>query len=326
MNKILEVKFGSHLYGTSTENSDLDLKGIYLPTAREIILHKYQKTNSTTRPKREFERNTKDDVDIEIFSLDRYLQLLIEGQTVALDILFAPLGMCQTASPDIWIFSHIYQNRFQLLNKNVNAFVGYARQQAAKYGQKGFRVHALRETLEMLSCFADHSRLSDLGMDFFTRWIAETGNEHIEILYCRGPNGEQTPHLDVCGKKYPLHGTVKYVKAQVQRRFDEYGKRALLAEQNEGVDWKALSHAVRVNCEAQELLETGQITFPRPERDLLLKIKKGEMPYKQVAEVIENGLEQLTVSQSNSILREEPNVQWAEDFLYEIYSNIVKRS
>lgn len=38
MNKILEMKFGSHLYGTNTPNSDLDYKAIYLPTAREIIL------------------------------------------------------------------------------------------------------------------------------------------------------------------------------------------------------------------------------------------------------------------------------------------------
>jgi predicted nucleotidyltransferase len=46
MNKILEIKFGSALYGTSTPNSDLDLKGIYLPTAKEICLNSYKRTTS----------------------------------------------------------------------------------------------------------------------------------------------------------------------------------------------------------------------------------------------------------------------------------------
>ena len=31
-NIIVLMKFGSHLYGTNTENSDTDLKGIYMPT------------------------------------------------------------------------------------------------------------------------------------------------------------------------------------------------------------------------------------------------------------------------------------------------------
>lgn len=32
-----EIKFGSHLYGTDTPTSDLDLKGIYLPTGRNPV-------------------------------------------------------------------------------------------------------------------------------------------------------------------------------------------------------------------------------------------------------------------------------------------------
>lgn len=59
MNKILEMKFGSHLYGTNTENSDMDFKGIYLPTAREIVLGTYKKTICSSRPKGLCERNTK---------------------------------------------------------------------------------------------------------------------------------------------------------------------------------------------------------------------------------------------------------------------------
>jgi hypothetical protein len=324
MNKILEIKFGSHLYGTDTPSSDLDFKGIYLPTAKEICLGTYKKTISTTRPKQTGERNTKDDVDIEIFSLDRYLSLLIDGQTVALDMLFAPLSMYTYMDSKYGhLLSTIYNYRFELLNKNVNAFVGYARQQAAKYGQKGFRVHALRIVLEFLSQKFPVSKVGDFEADWK---VICSQNEHVKIVQCKGPNGTMAPHLDVCDKKIPFHATVKYALAHVQRRFDEYGKRALMAEKNEGIDWKALSHAVRVNGEAKELLETGQITFPRPEKELLLKIKKGELPYSHVANIIEEGLENLKESQSKSVLAEKPNVEWAEEFIYGIYSKIVKES
>jgi predicted nucleotidyltransferase len=40
MDLIVEMRFGSHLYGTDTPESDLDLKGVYLPEARDILLRR----------------------------------------------------------------------------------------------------------------------------------------------------------------------------------------------------------------------------------------------------------------------------------------------
>ena len=36
MDFIVKMKFGSHLYGTATAQSDVDLKGVFLPT-REVL-------------------------------------------------------------------------------------------------------------------------------------------------------------------------------------------------------------------------------------------------------------------------------------------------
>lgn len=325
MNKIFEVKFGSHLYGTNTENSDLDFKGIYLPTAKEIVLGNYKKTITTTRPKQEFERNTKDDVDIEIFSLDRFLDLLVQGQTVALDLLFAPpINTVYINDTGTGVMCDIDSNRHELLNKNVNAFVGYAKQQAAKYGQKGFRIDALRKILFLLNAWKDQAeRVGDCDLE---HWVPSCGNEHIKIEYLKSPRGIEEPYLNICDKKIAFHSTIKYALEHLQKRFDEYGKRALMAEKNEGIDWKALSHAVRVNSEAKELLTTGFITFPRPDKDLLLAIKLGKMNYKEVAALIEQGLEDLKEASANSKLREVPNKEWADNFVYKIYSKIVKEN
>lgn len=324
MNKILEIIFGSHLYGVSTPTSDLDLKAIYLPTAKEVILNNYKKTITTVRPKQPFERNTKDDVDIEIFSLDRYLHLLMEGQTLSLDFLFHTPDMITHKTKDYWIFEYIFNNREKFLSKDVTAFIGYAKNQAAKYGLKGFRVHALRTTLEFLKSYED--KVDIVGDCDLHSWVLSLNNEHIKIVECKGAHGKMEPHLEVCGKKTPFHARIGFAIKQIQRRFDEYGQRALMAENNEGCDYKALSHAVRVNSEAKELLLTGKITFPRPDRELLLRIKKGEIHYKEVAEIIENGLEELKECQKISILRDKPDVEFAEDFIFEVYSNIVKKT
>lgn len=322
MNKIIEIKFGSHLYGTNTENSDLDFKGIYLPTAEEIILGKIRKTIATSRPKAVNERNNKNDVDIEIVSLDRFMTLLLQGQTMALDMLFAPDTSLTFATDEgRSLMSQIYLHRTKILNRNVNAFVGYARQQAAKYGVKGFRVAAMREILEYLDGINDRMKLGDLISN-----VAIPKNEFTSIVHIPGKESIPEPHLEVCNRKVPYHATVKYAKQVYQRIFDEYGQRALKAEKNEGVDWKALSHAVRVNAEAVELLKTGNITFPRPERELLLKIKLGQMDYTDVAEIITAGLEELQDAQAVSFLPDKPDQEWAERFIYDVYSSIVREA
>lgn len=327
LNRIIEIKFGSHLYGCDTPNSDLDLKGIYLPTAKEIVLGNHKRTINKSRPKAEFERNNKDDVDIEMFSLDQFLKLLLEGQTMALDMLFSPSGMWTYKNDTtIHLFQDLKLNREKLLNRKLNAFVGYARQQASKYGQKGFRVHAYRATLDMLKSHPNElERISVLGLDRIASWIMETKNANIKLVEL-GIEGRMLMHIDVCGKYIPLTTTFKHTKHWLQKYFDEYGQRALMAERNEGVDWKALSHAVRVNCEASELLRTSQITFPRPERELLLQIKTGQVPYKRVAEIIENGLEELQAAEQQSILADAPDYIWANNWLYDVYSHIVRES
>lgn len=336
MNKILELKFGSHLYGTDTPKSDLDFKGIYLPTAKEIVLGTYKKTIQKSRPKANCERNNKDDIDIEIFSLDRYLELLMEGQTVALDILFAPessytenstaLGMEQTR----WI----RMNKERLLTRNVNAFICYAKQQAAKYGIKGSRMDALTRTSEFLNGLHErgpHKKLIEYESEI-RLLVSDSCNlislekyPLIEIVMLKGPKGDMNePHLKVNGRSIPFHASVKYAKEIIGKMLEGYGLRAKKAYLDGGKDYKALSHAVRVNGEALELLSTGHITFPRPDRELLLKIKLGQLPYEQVAELIEQGLADVCAARERSTLRDKPDKEWADNFIYEVYSNIVK--
>lgn len=333
LNKIVEIKFGSHLYGTDTPESDLDLKGIYIPTSREIILQSYNPTVSIHRTKGEGERNTKEDVDREFFSIDRYLSLFMEGQTVALDMLFATKDFYVSENDPDGLFKEIFRNRERLITKNVTAFVGYAKQQAAKYGIKGSRMDALKRTVEFLSPLPLNARLGDYSKEVFLlieqckEFISLEKTPLVEVLDLPASHtaGATIQYLHVCGRKIAFTSTIKLARDCFEKILAEYGARAKKANLDGGIDWKALSHAVRVNTEAKELLLTSFITFPRPDREFLLKIKKGELAYEFVAETIESGLAELYDAHKISTLPDGPDREWANDFIFDVYSKEVKK-
>jgi hypothetical protein len=316
MKLIFRCKFGSHLYGTNTENSDLDYKSVFIPEPRDLILQKAPKTISTSTKAGSVNKNTADDVDDESFSVQQYIKLLLEGQTGALDMLFCPDDLIIHKTLE-WDLIKLSKDKF--LHSGTSAFVGYTKQQAAKYGVKGFRVSALRDILSYLKGFNDHACLDDV-----LRQYSIPENENIKIVKTQGKSGTEL-HLEVCNRKVPFGATVKYAKEVYQRIFDMYGERALKAEKNEGVDWKALSHAVRVANESIELLETGKITFPRPDKDLLLAIKKGQIPYKEVEKIIEEGLLKVEQAQKISKLPKEPDRKFSEELIFSLYKSEIEK-
>lgn len=99
----------------------------------------------------------------------------------------------------------------------------------------------------------------------------------------------------------------------------EYGNRALQAEKNEGVDWKALSHAVRVAREAIELYETGRIVFPLRCADHLLRIKRGGLPYQDVAAEVETLLADVEAATGRAQLPHAPRLDLMEEIVASAY-------
>ena len=92
MNLVIKMKFGSHLYGTNTETSDTDYKGVFLLTLEECLLNKIPKSCNLSTKKGEA-KNSSEDIDTEIYSLHKFINLAVEGETVAIDILHAPTNM-----------------------------------------------------------------------------------------------------------------------------------------------------------------------------------------------------------------------------------------
>ena len=246
------------------------------------------------------------------------IRLCSEGQSLAIDLLFTPKQFWREYDP---LWESLLIERPKLLCKKITAIVGYCRQQAAKYGIKGSRLASVRHALNVLRNYPSDSKLNEVAFDELKSELRS--DKYISFVYCRGPRSNEELHLEVCNRKVPMHAKFKYAIEVFQRIYDEYGHRALQAEKNEGIDWKALMHAVRIAEQAKELLETGVITFPRPERELLLKIRQGDVAYDRVAEMIENGLEDIEGLRQKSPLPEEVDAEYWDTWVVQVYGEYV---
>lgn len=325
MKNIVRIKFGSHLYGTTTPSSDIDYKSVYIPDAHDILLQRVRGSINSARKKAEKEKNLPGEVEEESYSLQRYLELASEGQTVALDILFAPdWAMVEPPSPE-WL--EIVANRDKLVTKKSAAFVGYCRQQANKYGIKGSRVAAARNALAILergvSSLGTTAKLGELAAEIDA---ANAESEHMSIDKIESPGGPPISHWNVCGRKLQFTATIKHGRDVIAKLVAEYGQRALQAESQQGVDWKALSHSVRVGTQAIELLSTGHVTFPLPNAKRVMEIKTGRIPYQEVSAEIEWLLEAVEAEAAKSTLPSVPNRQWIDDFVTRVYREAVCRA
>jgi RNA repair pathway DNA polymerase beta family len=314
---VVRIEFGSHLYGTNTPTSDLDYKSVYVPCASDILLQRVRGSKGHQPKREEGVKNTPDVVDDEAYSLQRYLGLLAEGQTVSIDMLFAPNPILSTS-----LWGEIRANKDRLLTKRSAAFVGYCRTQANKYGIKGSRVAAAKE-----------------AMDGFERWLRIHGpsakvfevlddtprilDEHTRILSKETTPGKFETYFECCNRMVGFKNTLKEAAGIYTRIYEEYGKRARLAQANEGIDWKALSHAVRVANEAVELLTTANVTFPLPNAAHILEIKKGLLSYDRVAEEIEDLLLDVETASAVSTLRDESDSEFIDGLVMSVYGKVV---
>lgn len=151
MTVLVEMQFGSHLYGTATPESDTDIKAVHLPDRRSILLQRVEKVITRKTKLDGTAKNSAADVDYESYVLQKYLALAAEGQTVALDMLFAPEWAWTSEPSPLWLT--VRANKDKLLTARYASFIGYCRTQANKYGIKGSRMGAARAVVDFLTPF-----------------------------------------------------------------------------------------------------------------------------------------------------------------------------
>lgn len=293
---LVRIQHGSHLYGTNTPSSDLDYKGVHIPSGRAILLGKPEDVIDRTIKLSDTIKNQAGDVDEQSYSLAKWLKMLHSGDTVGTEILFAPPEAIIEMDP-LWPI--IRAQAKGLLNRQVKGFVGYCQRQAAKYGVKGSRMAACKDILELLSKADQRAKMHEIAEDLHA--FCST-HEFSEIVPVEQANGTVLMHLDVVDRKIPFTNSVQQAREIYTKVYLNYGDRARSAMDNKGIDWKAMSHAVRVAGQALELLRHGTIAFPRPDAALLLQIKRGEVPFSDVGQMLEELVDALDTASATSIL------------------------
>jgi predicted nucleotidyltransferase len=113
-----------------------------------------------------------------------------------------------------------------------------------------------------------------------------------------------------------------FVDGQMKRLMGEgqgkHGQRPEL-EAEFGYDTKAGMHAVRLMGEGIELMQTGKVTFPRPNTRELISIRKGEMPLGYLQEKVRYLMQDLEQAYEASTLPAKPDRQRVSDLISQMY-------
>lgn len=271
------IKSGSKLYGTDSENSDTDYIGIFVPSRRSVLM-KQDPEHLVMTTGQANSKNTAEDTDVQLWSIYKFLNLVKKGETGALDLLFSLKAKHKEEITviDKTIFTSIILNNFdRFLSRDLRAFVGYCLGQAKKYNIKGARYSDLEEFYEWFKKLHRPSEQAlHISEEIIREHISTKSYKYIKMVYAKGPKRQGNDfiwYIEILGRKHALDITISEFMTRIERLFNSFGARTLAAAN--GVDNKALSHATRVILECEELLETGNITFPLKDREFIKEIK-----------------------------------------------------
>jgi len=335
------VKFGSHLYGTSGVGSDEDFKGCFLPSKESCLLGTAPKHFTFNTKTDRDAKNTADDTDVQLWSLQYFLHLLGQGETNAIDLLYSYSYREMIVYNNNTLFSrdkntvgyrlfepllgYLYDNHKKLFSvKNTKSFVGYAIGQARKYGVKGSRLGVVKKIVNFLETLAN-------SYNGFVNWRVMKLDACIEDLldlcgdpsYCFVKEVDAKPKpkmtLFVNGSQHHLDITIEEFYSRMKSEYEKYGERAKQAETNEGLDYKALSHAVRAIRQMEYLLGFGRIQYPLACAEELKAIKQGQLTWLEIEKLITNGLENVDQLQLSVTTEHELDTKFVRDFILNCY-------
>ena len=305
---LFRVLVGSRLYGTHTEKSDFDYKVVVLPNVEQLLMNR-QLSNRKEKPvgMKATDKMVAGEAETEYLPLQVFVDDLFAGQTYALELLFAfNQGLAERCNDyvlnnKVTLMMRELQDKF--LTSNVKKMVGYAVSQSQMYGLKTERFTTLKKVVDMLhehlAFFPVNTTLNE-ETDLRERLLKLPHVKPVMIENSAGGSA-LAPALDIVGKKFPLTNKVVTLLNSLQGLLDGYGARVASFE-GEGVDWKALSHAIRITTQVLELSRTGKLTFPNAEADNLRAIKEGAMTLEDATALLNEKFAQVDEAVANSTL------------------------
>lgn len=310
---IFKSLYGSRLYGTATPESDTDWKSVHLPSGRGVLLGMHEDTFD--KNDNSF-KNGASDSDDESHSLRKFLRMAAGGEMLAIELLYAPEGAIQHMDP---VWEEVRALAPKIITSQCLGFVGYTQRQAAKYGVKGSRLNDAKASADFLTGLIEKSGRAERLAAHADEIAAFADGKHHVAVEVRSAGYSEKPFLVVCDRKIAYTMSLQTGLEIVEAALRSYGKRAESACENANVDWKSTMHAVRVAGQAVELLETGKITFPRPDAEHLLAIRRGAFAKDEVAQMLQTCLDDVARAEKVSPLPSAPDEAAIEDLLLRVH-------
>jgi predicted nucleotidyltransferase len=285
---------GSKLYGTSTPESDDDIRGVCIPPM-EVLLDPFMKFNV---------KDSFDGEDKAIYDLGKFMSLCADSNPNIVELLFVPEQNTLFTSPE---WKLVVENKNLFLSKNVkHRFLGYAFAQ----------LEAIKRHREWFIQPPDHKPTRE---EFGLKQTPLVSEGALQNVLAVSHELFLPEHHDELVRERAYRDAKKKWDNFQQWQKNRNPKRKG-TEEKFGYDTKYASHLFRLMEEGKELLLTGNITFPLPKAKQLLEIKNGFLTYERVltlASTIEIEFEDLY---DRSILPHNPN----RNSLKELYFEIVK--
>jgi hypothetical protein len=215
-------------------------------------------------------------------------------------------------------------NTSKFYNRNLHSFVGYCIGQSKLYNVRGERFRELHEFVEYFSNIdkEKHNLKLEEVFDEIETIFASKLFKYIRFTkgaISRGNDAyKEGMYVEVLGKKFRATVSVAYFAEKITSMEAQFGNRARAS--SKGVDWKALSHAVRVIDEVEELLDEGIITFPLLHREYIKSVKEGNEKLEEVMDYIDKKLDVVQEKLDTSDLPEKSDEVFIEALILTLLS------
>ncbi len=298
----MKTIYGSRLYGTETLTSDTDYRGIYIPCKEDCYLNRIQDVISVPGE------------DTQYFSIQKFLALASEGQSIAIEMLCSDKW---EISPDLHILCELRKNRQKFFTKNMYSFIGYAKTQATKYSSRAKRSAEVEQAVNILYiCRLSHVYLYEI-------WDILPEGENSKKTTNPRSNARDNRVYQICGRELQATITIEYAIEILEKILYSYGERIKNAKDGK-IDWKSLSHAFRVAYQCEEIIDTGDLKFPLKNADYIREMKLGKFDFVNdgLEEKLNNLISSVDEKLKKSNLPEFVDKNFVDDFILSVYSSV----
>lgn len=293
---------GSIAYGTNHENSDIDLRGFYLNTKKDILTLNCE--SSIIEDKK---------TDTVIYSIKSFFKMLAECSPNIIELLGINKEHILISKPESQL---IFDNKDLFISQFVGTtYSSYARQQLYKLQNSLLNISNKNSSKQIRLLNTIDKRLNDLQDNFL---INTNGDIKFYLNKLSDPNLAQEILLDINLKGYSLLKFKTFFNEiySIVSSFDKPKKNQTRSETSL---LKDAMHLIRILIMGTEILSgKGINTYRENDKNFLLDISRGKYSYDEIFEMIKNYEDEFEYAQKNSSLPISPYFEKIDELKMQI--------